>query len=282
MSILAAGGNIGLMLGLLIGGWVNEWYGWRAAFFVAAVPGAMLALLIAFTVKEPARELKAQRQRWVSETWQGLLLIGKIPSMRRFVVGGSLYGMAAYGIHTWMPVYYIRFHGMTTGESGTVNALMVGVLGAFGAIIGGMVCGRLSKRDIRWHAWIPAIGISVSLPLLIAMLLTDNTTLAIALFIIPGLLSSVFAGPTWSMIQELVPVGRRAMAAAVFLLLFNLVGLGLGPFAVGVLSDLYAMRIGDESLRWAMCTVLLIGIGGVVAYLKAGSSLRSDLSAESA
>ena len=111
------------------------------------------------------------------------------------------------------------------------------------------------------------------------MLLTDNTLLAIGLFVIPGLLSSIYAGPTWSMIQEIVPTDRRAIAAAVYMLLFNLIGLGLGPLAVGVISDLYALQVGDQSLRWAMCTVLLVGLGGAVAYVSAGASLRRDLPA---
>ena len=109
------------------------------------------------------------------------------------------------------------------------------------------------------------------------MLITENTTLALVLFIIPGLLSSVYAGPTWSIIQELVPPHKRAIAAAIYLMIFNLVGLGLGPLAVGVLSDLYAPQLGDLSLRWSMITVLLISIGGIWYYLRAASSVVSDL-----
>ncbi|NIP14119.1 MAG: MFS transporter [Pseudomonadales bacterium] len=278
MGLLATGGNIGLMLGLLIGGWVNEWFGWRAAFVTAAVPGALIAAAIYFTVPEPIRKHPAtQRSSWLREALSGIRLVGSIRSVRRFAMGGTLYGLAAYGIHTWMPVYYIRYHGLSTGEAGTVISIIVGVLGGVGAFAGGVFCARLSRRDLRWNGWLPALAIFTSVPLLIAMLVTDNTWLAVGLFVVPGILSSVYAGPTWSIIQELVPAQRRAMAASVYMLFFNLIGLGLGPLTVGVLSDLYIPAIGDASLRWAMVSVLLVSLGGITAYLMAARSLIGDL-----
>jgi MFS family permease len=278
MGLLAAGGNIGLMLGLLIGGWVNEWYGWRTAFLVAAVPGMLLALTIYLTVPEPARRTIARRRApWFKETWDGIALVARVVSMRRFVLGGTLYGLAAYGIHTWMPVYYIRYHGLSTGEAGTAISIIVGVLGGIGAVAGGAFCARLSQRDLRWNGWVPGLAILISVPLLIAMLITNNTWAALGLFVVPGILSSVYAGPTWSIIQELVPPDRRAIAASVYLLIYNLIGLGLGPLAVGILSDLYVPSLGAESLRWAMITVLLVSVGGVAAYFAAARSVRDDL-----
>lgn len=279
MGILASGGSIGFMLGLLIGGWVNEWYGWRVAFMTAAFPGLLLTLVILLTVKEPARKINPTRQAWVSETWLGIRIVLRIMSVRWFVLGGTLYGLSAYGIHTWMPVYYIRYHDMSTGEAGTAISIIVGVIGGFGAVLGGIVCARLNTRDVRWNGWVPALSIAISVPLLIAMLLTDNTSLALGLFLIPGLLSSVYAGPTWAIIQELVPVERRAMAVSVYMLIYNLIGLGLGPLAVGILSDLYRPWSGDDSLRWAMCSVLLVSIGGIISYALAASSVRQDLEA---
>jgi MFS family permease len=176
-----------------------------------------------------------------------------------------------------MPVYYIRYHGLSTGEAGTAISIIVGVLGGIGAVAGGAFCAYLSRRDLRWNGWIPGLAILISVPLLIAMLITNNTWVALGLFVIPGILSSVYAGPTWAIIQELVPADRRAIAASVYMLIYNLIGLGLGPLAVGILSDLYIPALGDESLRWAMITVLLVSVGGVSAYFMAARTLRDDL-----
>jgi MFS family permease len=279
MGLLAAGGNIGLMLGLLIGGWVNEWFGWRTAFLVAAGPGFLLTVLILLTVKEPPRKLKPRpKTRWLKETAASVAYVARIKSVRRFAMGGTFYGMAAYGIHTWMPVYYIRYHDMSTGEAGTAISIIVGLLGGVGAFAGGMFCGMLTRRyGLTWNGYFPALSIFASVPLLVAMLITDNTWLALGLFIIPGILSSVYAGPTWAIIQELVPSERRAMAASVYMLVYNLIGLGLGPLAVGILSDLLALVVGDQSLRWAMVIVLMISLIGVASYCFAAQSLGADL-----
>ena len=277
MAILGAGGNIGLMIGLLIGGWVNEWYGWRVAFFVAALPGVIIALFIGLTVTEPSRKIPKNKAPWLKDSLDGLRSAIAIRSVRRFIMGGTLYAMTAYGIHTWMPTYFIRFHGLSTGETGTVNAIIVGVLGALGAIAGGILCSRLSKNDIRWHGWLPAIAIITSLPFLAATLLSNHTWTAIGFFVIPGILSSIYSGPTYAIIQELVPANRRAMAAALYLLVFNLIGLGLGPLATGILSDLYAPIVGAESLRWAMTSILIVSIPGCIFYLLGAQSLKTDL-----
>ncbi len=281
MGFLATGGNIGLMLGLLIGGWVNEWWGWRWAFAVAAVPGILLAITIRFTVKEPVRPADAavpEKTHIISDILSSLSAMAKVPSMRWFVAGGTLYGMSAYGIHTFMVSYYMRFHDMGSGDAGTVNAIIVGVLGAFGAFAGGVVCARVSARyGQKWTGYIPAIAIGISVPLLVAMLLTDNTWLAIGLFVIPGILSSVYAGPTWAIIQELVAPSRRAMAASVYMLIYNLVGLGLGPLAVGVISSAIEPTFGDQSLRYAMAGVLVVSLFGIYAYIVAGRRVSADI-----
>lgn len=277
MGLLASGGNLGLMLGLLIGGWVNEWYGWRAAFLVAAVPGLVLAVTIWFTVEEPVRSERAKRSNWLQDVVEGFVMLVRVDSFRRLALANSLFGVAGYGILTWLPVYFIRYHDMSTGEIGTVMSLVIGVLGGLGAFGAGALCAWLNPRDIRWNCWVPALGMAITVPMYCAMLTTDHTQLALLLFVIPGFLISANAGPTWSIVQELVPVNKRAVAASIFLMIFNLVGLGLGPLSVGLLSDMYKPNLGEESLRWAMITSLLLGVVGIMFYLRAAGSIAADI-----
>ncbi len=279
MGLLATGGNIGLMLGLLIGGWVNEWWGWRWAFVAAALPGLLLALTIWFTVREPKRPPSlAPKPHPVTETLAAIAYMARVPSVRWFTAGGALYGLTGYGIYTFMPSYFIRYHGLSTGEAGTVISVMTGVLGAIGTFAGGWVCARLAaKRGVQWNGWVPAIAITLSAPVMIAMLLSDNTWLVIGIFVIPGFLSSVYAGPTWAIIQELVAPGRRAMAASVYMLIYNLIALGLGPVFTGTVSSLLEPVVGDQSLRYAMVAVVLISLLGAFAYVMAGKRVAGDL-----
>ncbi len=282
MGLLATGGNIGLMLGLLIGGWVNEWWGWRWAFVTAAVPGMLLALTIWFTVKEPRRPETAAvvRPHLFRETVAAIAYMARVPSLRWFTAGGTLYGLTGYGLYTFMPSYFIRYHGLSTGEAGTAISIMTGVLGAIGTFAGGYFCARLAaRRGMKWNGLVPAAAITLSAPFMITMLLSDNTWLVLALFVVPGFLSSVYAGPTWAIIQELVAPGRRAMAASVYMLIYNLIALGLGPVFTGTVSSAIAPAVGDQSLRYAMVAVVLISLAGAYAYVMAARTVTRDLDA---
>ena len=283
MGLLATGGNIGLMLGLLIGGWVNEWWGWRWAFVAAAAPGLLLALAIWLTVKEPKRPHNpaldpAARPQLVKETLASIAYMARVPSLRWFTGGGALYGLTGYGLYTFMPSYFIRYHDLTTGEAGTVISVMTGVIGAIGTFAGGWFCAKLARRyGMHWNGWLPAMAILLSAPFMVTMLLSDNTWLIIGLFVVPGFLSSVYAGPTWAIIQELVAPGRRAMAASVYMLIFNLIALGLGPVFTGTVSSAIQPMVGDQSLRYAMVAVVAISLAGAFAYFMAGRTVTRDL-----
>ncbi|MFN3231465.1 MAG: spinster family MFS transporter [Alphaproteobacteria bacterium] len=283
MGLLATGGNIGLMLGLLIGGWVNEWWGWRWAFAVAAMPGLLLALSIWYTVKEPVRPANpaaeaGPKPHIVRGILDSLAFMIKVPSIRWFTIGGSLYGLTGYGLYTFMPSYFIRYHDFSTGEAGTVISIMTGVIGAIGTFSGGVFCARLVARyGLHWNGWVPAMAILLSAPFMITMLLSDNTWLVIGLFVVPGFLSSVYAGPTWAIIQELVTPARRAMAASVYMLIFNLVALGLGPVYTGAVSSAIEPAVGDQSLRYAMASVVVISLFGAFAYFMAARRVAGDV-----
>ncbi|MEN3974048.1 MFS transporter [Emcibacter sp. SYSU 3D8] len=283
MGLLATGGNIGLMLGLLIGGWVNEWWGWRWAFAAAAIPGLLLAAGIWLTVKEPKRpynpdEAAGTRPHVVAETIASIAYMARVPSIRWFTAGGALYGLTGYGLYTFMPSYFIRYHDFSTGEAGTVISIMTGVLGAIGTFLGGYICAKLAaRRGLHWNGWLPAVAIVLSAPFMITMLLSDNAWLVIGLFIVPGFLSSVYAGPTWAIIQELVSPGRRAMAASVYMLIYNLIALGLGPVFTGTVSSVIEPYVGDQSLRYAMVAVVMISLGGAFAYVMASRSVTRDI-----
>ncbi len=284
MGLLATGGNIGLMLGMLIGGFVNDWWGWRWAFAVAAMPGVLLALSIWLTVKEPVRPKEPAaaaeaRQHIVRGILKSLSTMSKVPSIRWFTIGGSLYGLTGYGLYTFMAPYYMRYHEYSTSEAGVLISIMTGVLGATGTFAGGVVCAKLATRfGLHWNGWVPAMAILLSAPFMITMLLTDNTWLAVCLFVVPGFLSSVYAGPTWAIIQELVTPAQRAMAASVYMLLFNLIALGLGPVYTGAVSSAIEPAVGDQSLRYAMASVVVISLIGAFAYVMAARRVTGDVS----
>jgi MFS family permease len=280
LGFYSTGVNVGILFGFLLGGWLNEYFGWRIAFLVVGAPGILLALLVRFTVAEPIRGLSENKQvsdRPIPVT-EVLALLWSRRSFRHLAVASGLTAFVAYSIISWGASYFIRSHGMSTGELGTWLALIMGLGGAIGAFGGGVIADRLGNRDKRWYVWVPAIAGLLATPFIVATYSVDSAYLALLCSVVPGVMGNVFLGSTVATVHGLVGVRMRAMSSAVFFFILNMIGLGLGPFSVGLLSDYLALDYGQESLRYAMLMILPgVGVWAVVHFMLASRNLREDL-----
>jgi predicted MFS family arabinose efflux permease len=280
LSIYALGIPFGSILGLLAGGWIAEFYGWRMAFFLVGVPGVLLAIAFKLTVREPLRGMSdaapsaAQEQPPLGATIRILL---RNRTMVHIAVGGALTAFVGYGIGQWLPAFFIRTHGLGVGETATYFGLVLGVASAIGTYLGGSLADRLAAWDQRVYAWLPAAGVLVAFPFFVVALMLNQPYVAIVVLITPYLLNSLWLGPAFGTIQNLAPMRMRALASAILLFIVNIIGLGLGPLLVGVTSDLLAGTFGGESLRYAIliCTAAYFWAGA--HFLLAGRSIREDL-----
>lgn len=274
MAVFALGPHLGLILGLLLGGLVSQRYGWRVAFFAAGLPGLVLAAVTYGTVKEPARQaavlapsgsplralVSTAREMWTQ------------PALRHLVVGGALASTTALGVLNWLPTFLARSHGLSAAPTGVALALIVGVGGGLGTWAGGWLADRLWRRDRRWPLWVPALALAGSAPLWLAAFLVPHTPSAMALLVLPGSLLGVFIGPSFALVQELVDPRRRALGAALLLLSGNLVA-GLGPPAIGLLSDALESTAGRQALRWALVAIVPLGPWAGYHYAAAARAL---------
>ncbi|MEQ8484395.1 MAG: MFS transporter [Pseudomonadales bacterium] len=287
LSIYALGIPIGSILGLLAGGWIAEFYGWRAAFYLVGLPGIALAVIFKLSVREPLRGMSdaaapagaapvSTAQPPLIPTLRTLL---RNKTMVHLAMGGALTSFVGYGLGQWLPAFFIRTHGLGVAETATYFGLVLGVASAIGTFIGGAIADRLSGWDRRIYAWLPAAGVLVSFPFFFVALLLNAPYLAIAILVTPYLLNSLWLGPAFGTIQNLAPTRMRAVASAMLLFILNIIGLGFGPFLVGVTSDLLSGVAGGESLRYA----ILISTGAYfwagAHFLLAGRSIRQDLDA---
>ena len=279
MGIFALGVNISLMVGFFGGGWVNEIYGWRPAFLLAGIPGLALALLLAYTLKEPKRRVPvaAQKKPDVPPIGKILSFLWQRKSLRHIGMGAALQAFMGLGTVVWLPAFLVRSHGMNYGEIGTYLALVAGLVGAVGTFLGGYLADRLAKKDARWYLWLPAICILIVLPVAVTFFLTKNTTLAMFLWLIPAFLGGTNLGPVFATTQSLVPASMRAVTAATLLLMINLIGAGLGPQLVGIASDALEPTQGQESLRYALLGVSCIALWIAFHYWRGAKHLRGDL-----
>ena len=275
LSIYSLGIPIGTMFGLLIGGWINEFFGWRLAFMVVGIPGILLAIVFRLTVREPRRPEVSQAAANTS-IMEVARYLWRQKSFMHLSLGAALHAFVGYGLAIWNPSFFIRSHGLETGEIGTVLALLSGIVGGAGTFFGGWIADRLASRDIRWYMWIPLIGLVITVPFLVVTYLATSHVAAFAFFAIPVFFGSFYLGPSFAATQGLVPPYMRAVAAAVLLFILNIIGLGLGPQIVGVLSDLLTPTFGAESLRYTLVITAVLNMVAAIHYWFASKTLADD------
>ena len=282
LAFYSMGINFGILFGFLAGGWLNEFFDWRVAFFVVGAPGIVVALFVRYTLREPIRGLMEDRQDVATDTpfLEVLKLLWSRLSFRHLAIGGALNAFAGYSSSNWTASFMIRSHDMSTGELGTWLALIMGVGGAIGVFWGSYIAERLAKFDVRWYMWMPTITGMICVPFMIATYVVEGAYTALIVSIVPGILFNVYLGNSLAMTHALVGLRMRAVASAILFFLINLIGMGLGPWGVGLLSDMLSAELGNESLRYAMLYLLPAAMGwSAVHFLLASRTLQKDLEA---
>ena len=282
LGFYSTGVSFGILFGFLFGGWLNEFFGWRVAFFVVGAPGIALAVLVRYSLREPLRGMAEQRtvSSEAVTTRQVIKLLWSRMSFRHLALAAALNAFVGYSVSSWSASFFIRSHGMTTGELGTWLAMIIGLGGAFGVFFGALLADRLAPRDKRWYVWLPALSCLVIAPFSAAVYLVEQPYVALALLVVPGLLHNVFLGNTLAVTHGMVGLRMRAMSSAILFFIINIIGLGAGPWSVGVFSDYLTPSLGSEALRNAMLLLSPpIMLWSATHFYLASRTLRQDLDA---
>jgi MFS family permease len=282
-SVYALGIPIGSAIGTFAGGWIKELFDWRTAFFVVGLPGVALAILVRLTLREPPRGLsEGAAGAMAAESGESagdvLRFMWRLRSFRHMSLAAALHAFYGYGAAFFLPVFMIRVHGFSEGELSTWLALVALFGGGLGTFLGGWLGDRLAPRDQRWYMGVPGVATAVGIPFAAGVYLWPGGYGALAFAVPAALLGAMYLGPTFAMAQGLARPRMRALVSAILLFVINLVGLGLGPQVVGLLSDAFAPRHGVESVRYALLWVVLIGAAwSTLHYALAARTLREDL-----
>lgn len=275
MGVYAIGIPLGAMIGLILGGWVAEVYGWRTALFIAGIPGLVLAIVVKLTLKEPPRRERAANDTPSIVTVFATML--KQPAFVHLALASGLCAFVGYGIGAWLPPYFQRSFGMGEAQAGLIFGLLGGVTGIIGTYLGGWLGDRYGGGHPKAFLLIPAVALIGSLPLHVMGLLADNWMWAIGLLVLPSLLNNLWIAPAFAVTQSLAPPAMRAMAAALLLLVMNLIGLGFGPMALGYVSGVAREMAGGDravGLRWALILAGAIYIWACLHLWLAARSLK--------
>lgn len=281
MSIIAMGANLGMLLGLVVGGFVAQAYGWRAAFFVVGLPGVILALVVHFFLKEAPRGFSEGRTAQAAPPppplRESVAYFWSNKAMRHLIAASMVAATISYGMGQWQPAFFIRSYGLTPGQTGLMLAGVFGILGGVGAVFGGWLTDKLQQRRVPWGVWMIGACQLIAIPLQILAFLSSSPYVALAFFAIPAFLSGFYLGPSLALVQGLARLRMRSVAAAVKMLCVNLFGLGIGPMLIGIFSDLLRPSLGQESLRYALIIFAAAHVWAAVHFYICGRHLEAGL-----
>lgn len=273
LSIYSLGIPLGSAGGVLLGGYIAQTVEWRTAFIVVGLAGLLIAPIFRLTVREPARPAVQGNVIPVSAVF-GILAAKR--SFWLLALGAACSSLCGYGVAFWLPSLLMRSFGLDLMGAGQFLGALLLIGGVAGVLLGGWLGDRLGGRDKAAYAWVPAVSYIVGMPLFVIGVLSNSVTFAFCLFLIPQALVYVWLGPVLTAVQNLVPSHMRASASATFLLINNLVGLGLGSWSVGALSDALTPQFGGEALRYAIVAALGFYLLAGLFMALAGKALRKD------
>ncbi len=284
IAFFGLGIPIGGLLGLIIGGVVNDQYGWRAALMLVGAPGILLACVLPLLIRDPRRCADSAHFKKATSSANTALSVKdaarEIFASKAYLyvfIAASFTAFLSYGKGLWTISFFIRSHGLSTTEAGLAMAVALGVSGIVGTWLGGKMADIYGKRDKRHILTLPAIGMAVAAPILFAGYYAEDWRIAVALLIVPTMLNAAYYGPAYGCVQGLVRPEARAIAASLVVFGQNLIGLGMGPLLFGVLSDWLQPIAGAESVRWVLYGAAWLGLIPAFFFWRASLRLNDEL-----
>jgi MFS family permease len=278
LSIYSFGIPIGSTIGIVFGGIIASMIDWRWAFFIVGIAGVFIAPLFRMTVREPQRG-RYDRIRH-AETRASLksiltMIIGK-PAFWLLSVGAAFSSMMGYGVFFWLPSFLVRSYQMSLLNASLFYGAIILLGGLLGIWMGGWLADRFGQKNRSAYAKIPAVAFLFSIPFYVIALFSQSLSLVFVVLIVPTALGLVWLGPVINAIQHLVRPHMRATASAIFLFINNLIGIGLGTYALGAVSDMLTLKFGEESLRYSILAGTGFYVIAALLFLLAARHLPRD------
>lgn len=281
MSIWGAGSTIGIAVGFAGGGYIAEKFGWRNAFFFAAVPGILFAIL-ALAMREPLHGSTEERGPAVKRTSEAnlrtFLNLMRIPTLRAAILSQTVLFFVLASNAIWLPTLLVRRFGMSVGQSGLVAGVVLVVGGLIGTLAGGWIADRLARKTPAAYLQvgiagflIGAVFIAISL---VAPLNIGPIPIFIPAFLITAICLNLQSGPFTAVSQNVVSPALRGSAVTMLLFVSHVFGDSHAPFDVGYLSD----RLGSLQLALLITSPTLLILAAIIAATGL-RSVRSDTEA---
>lgn len=249
LSIFMLGLPFGIALSFAVSGTIAKNYGWRAAFFVAGIPGILCAIAVLF-IKEPIRGASETEviggQRRTGSPYK---LILASPTMRWIIISGAIHNFNLYALSTFITPYLMRYHNLDIQNANFVSTIIYGVMGAPGLLFSGFIGNAARSRSVNAPLLVTIAAIFLSIPFFLAALGTSSGSVTVFLLLMGtsyGLMVFYYS-LVYSTIQETVEPSLRGTAMAVYFFAMYVLGASVGPYATGILSDFFTRRAAQAA-----------------------------------
>jgi len=275
---------IGSALGILFGGLIAAAIDWRTAFVAVGLCGVLLAPIFRLTVRDPRRggwfEAEGEAAPPTQPPAASLPAVMKTllpkPSFWLLSLGAAASSVCGYGVAFWLPSFFERSLGLGLVDRSLFLGALTLVGGVAGVWGGGWLADRFGGKSKSAYPLVPAIAFLMALPCFFLAIGATNLWVAFFLFLIPQGLNLAWLGPIITSIQHLVPGQMRSTASAAFLFINNLIGLGLGTWYFGAVSDALQPQFGAASLKYAIYSGLAFYLVSAGLFLLASRRLKQD------
>jgi MFS family permease len=301
LAAYAFGIPLGTAAGTLVGGLLAVHFGWRTAFIVVGLIGVALAPVFRLIVRDPRRGGADMAVGDTTTVQAPAAPLGEVvrvlaakPSFWLLSFGAASSSVCGYGVALWLPSFFMRSLGLTLSQTAWYYSGIAFFGGLMGIWLGGAVADRLGAKSKAGYPLTPAVAFLISVP---CFLLAMNSgalvgglggqgggqgggvaalALAFAIFLIPTGLNLAWLGPITAAVQHLAPAPMRTTASALFLLINNLLGIAVGTYYFGLVSDLLKPAFGAESLRWSIYTGMGFYLVAALLFFLASRRLARD------
>lgn len=277
LGIYNLGPPVGAALGIAFGASIAAAFSWRDAFIAIGVVGLVVALVTPLLVKEPHRgglDLAAPADATAPAAapvragfWATVKMFFSNPVLVLASLGSGVTQIVTYGLGNFAVLFLMREKGMQLGDVALWYALVVAIGMGGGIFASGYLIDKYTKRSKKAYALLPAISLSLALPLYIAFVWAPSWPLALVLMLGPNFLNYFYLSSSVALVQEEVKPNQRVMAGALLLLVMNFIGMGVGPTYVGAASDFFRATHPENSLQIALYTLIPVYLAAIGLFL---------------
>jgi predicted MFS family arabinose efflux permease len=279
MGVYWLGNPLSALISFIVGGWLNDLFGWRKTFFLMGLAGLVLSATLWLTVTDP-RARRTRLRKYAQPQSPTKLVLATLwhrRSLRHLSIALILLYTMGLGLAPWYAAFMMRSHGMSTAQLGVWLGLIFGVGGVVGTLVGGYVASRWLPNAERRQVHLCAVAVALLVPCYVAFLTLPGRHHALMALVPLTIVFSIFMAPIYALMQRLVADDMRATTMAVVMLFANLIGMGVGPQVVGILSDGLTPSLNQDALRYAMLAMSFTALWASYHFWTAGATVENDL-----